>query len=640
LFIGCHSLCVPISECLVSAISNLPMNRILQTTSLQADILVAGGGVSGVVCALSAARNGAKVILCQDRPVLGGNASSEVRMHVVGANSGRPCRDLNLEPRESGIVEEIRLENSMRNAQRSPSMFDFILYEKCREEENITLMLNTSVAGVEKEGAKITQVEALRLSTEDRFLISAEVFVDCTGDSTMATAAGAACFEGREDRELFGESLAQDEPDHKGLGSTLLFMARKHDKPMPFKPPAWARKFTEDDFKLRPHATGGVDYGLEYGFWWIEWGGQFDTIRQNEMIRDELLAIVMGIWDHVKNDGDHGAEYWALDWFGAVPGKRESRRLIGRHVLNEGDVMQSREHADAIAYGGWPIDLHPPEGVDRPDESPCVQHPVPWIYDIPLGCCIARDLDNLMFAGRNLSATHVAFASTRVMATCGVVGEGVGVTAAKAALSGLTPNQIRENPQAMAEVQSQLLKQDVFLIGKCLQDDNDLALKATITASSETEDGAAANVISGQNRAMREERGIPPHRVVLGTHRWISDDSDTDRWIELRWPEPVALKRIELIFDTGLHRQLTLTQSDAYCAKMCWGSGQPEAVKHYEVQLEAGGEWMAVASESQHWQRRAIHALDEAASCSALRVKVLESWGGGPARIVRISAYA
>jgi len=616
------------------------MNRILQTTSLQADILVAGGGVSGVVCALSAARNGAKVILCQDRPVLGGNASSEVRMHVVGANSGRPCRDLNLEPRESGIVEEIRLENSMRNAQRSPSMFDFILYEKCREEENITLMLNTSVAGVEKEGAKITQVEALRLSTEDRFLISAEVFVDCTGDSTMATAAGAACFEGREDRELFGESLAQDEPDHKGLGSTLLFMARKHDKPMPFKPPAWARKFTEDDFKLRPHATGGVDYGLEYGFWWIEWGGQFDTIRQNEMIRDELLAIVMGIWDHVKNDGDHGAEYWALDWFGAVPGKRESRRLIGRHVLNEGEVMQSREHADAIAYGGWPIDLHPPEGVDRPDESPCVQHPVPWIYDIPLGCCIARDLDNLMFAGRNLSATHVAFASTRVMATCGVVGEGVGVTAAKAALSGLTPNQIRENPQAMAEVQSQLLKQDVFLIGKCLQDDNDLALKATITASSETEDGAAANVISGQNRAMREERGIPPHRVVLGTHRWISDDSDTDRWIELRWPEPVALKRIELIFDTGLHRQLTLTQSDAYCAKMCWGSGQPEAVKHYEVQLEAGGEWMAVASESQHWQRRAIHALDEAASCSALRVKVLESWGGGPARIVRISAYA
>ena len=616
------------------------MHRILQTTPLKTDVLVAGGGISGVVCALSAARNGAQVILCQDRPLLGGNASSEVRMHVVGANSGRPCSDLKLEPRESGIVEEIRLENSMRNAQRSPSMFDFILYQKCREEENITLMLNTSVAGVEKEGSRITCVEALRLSTEDRFEITAEIYVDCTGDSTLATAAGAACFEGREDKELFGESLAQDEADHKGLGSTLLFMARKHDKPMPFKPPAWARKFTEDDFKLRPHATGGVDYGLEYGFWWIEWGGQFDTIRQNEMIRDELLAIVMGIWDHIKNDGDHDAEYWALDWFGAVPGKRESRRLIGHHVLNEGDVMQSRAHADAIAYGGWPIDLHPPEGVDRPEESPCVQHPVPWIFDIPLGCCIARDLDNLMFAGRNLSATHVAFASTRVMATCGVVGEGVGVTAAKAALSGMTPNQIRENPQAMAEVQSQLLKQDAFLIGKRLKDENDLALRATITASSETAEGPATNVVSGLNRAMHEERGVTADRVIEGTHRWISEAKDKAPWIVLRWAEPVPLKRIELVFDTGLHRQLTLTQSDAYRAKMCWGSGQPEAVKHYEVQLEADGEWATVASEDQQWQRRASHSLKDSNACSAVRIRVRETWGGESARIVRIGAFA
>lgn len=615
------------------------MKRILQTTHLSADVLVAGGGVSGVCCALSAARNGANVILCQDRPVLGGNASSEVRMHVVGANTGRPCRDLALEPRESGIVEEIRLDNAMRNAQRSPSMFDFILYEKCRAEENITLMLNTAVIGVEKEGARITQVEALRLSTEDRFEITAKIFVDCTGDSTLATAAGAACFEGREDKQFLGESLAQDEADHKGLGSTILFMGRKHEKPMPFIPPPWARKFTEEDFKLRPHATAEIDFGLEYGFWWIEWGGQFDTIRQNEMIRDELLAIVMGIWDHIKNDGDHGADHWALDWFGAVPGKRESRRLIGHHVLHEADVMQSRVHSDAIAYGGWPIDLHPPEGVDRPEEPPCIQHEVPWIYDIPLGCCIARDLDNLMFAGRNLSATHVAFASTRVMATCGVVGEGVGVTAARAALSGMMPNEIRQNPQAMAQVQQRLLKQDAFLIGRRLEDEEDYAPRATITASSETADGPAVNVISGQNRAMQESRGIPQERVVEGTHRWISDPADQEAWIELRWPEPVALKRIELVFDTGLHRHLTLSQSDAYSAKMCWGSGQPEAVKHYEVQLEAEGEWTTVASESQQWQRRAAHSFEVSQVCAALRIRVRETWGSVSARIVRIGAY-
>ncbi len=197
------------------------LNRNLNTTELKADVLVAGGGISGVTCALSAARNGAQVILCQDRPVLGGNASSEVRMHVVGANTCRPCQDLALEPRESGIVEEIRLENAMRNAQRSPSMFDLILHEKCRAEDNITLMLNTTVSGAEVEGAKITKVEALRLSTEDRFEISAKVFVDCTGDSTLAAAAGAVYLEGREDKEAFGESLAQEAVDKKRLGSTM-----------------------------------------------------------------------------------------------------------------------------------------------------------------------------------------------------------------------------------------------------------------------------------------------------------------------------------------------------------------------------------------------------------------------------------
>ncbi len=616
------------------------MNRNLQATSLAAEVLVAGGGISGVACALSAARNGAQVILCQDRPVLGGNASSEVRMHIVGANSGRPCCDLKLEPRESGIVEEIRLENSMRNAQRSPSMFDFILYDKCCAEKNITLMLNTAVVGVEKEGNKITRVEALRLSTEDRFQITAKIFVDCTGDSTMATAAGAVCFEGREDKKKFGESLALDEADQKSLGSTLLFMGRKHDKPMPFTPPSWARKFSEDDFKLRPHATGDVDFGLEYGFWWIEWGGQFDTIRQNEMIRHELLAIVMGIWDHIKNDGDHGAENWALDWFGAVPGKRESRRLIGRHVLNEGDVLQSRAHADTIAYGGWPIDLHPPEGVDRPDEPPCTQNPVPWIYDIPLGCCIARDLDNLMFAGRNLSATHVAFASTRVMATCGVVGEGVGVTAAKAALDGMTPNEIREDSQAMADIQQQLLRQDVFLIGKRLMDQDDLALRARVAASSETEVGPASNVISGMNRAIHEDRGVPADRVVTGTHRWISEPmGDSDEWIELRWAEPVQFTRVELVFDSALHRYLTLTQSDAYAAKMVWGEGQPEMVKHYEVEMEVQGKWIAVVKQDRQWQRRASHVFEGSKVCSALRVRVVETWGSPSARIIRLGVY-
>lgn len=613
----------------------------LTTTQLDCDVLVAGGGISGVCCALSAARNGARVILCQDRPVLGGNASSEVRMHIVGANSMRPCADLVLEPRESGIIEDIRLENAVRNAQRSPSMFDQILYEKCVAEPNLRVMFNTTVAGAQTEGRRLTRVEALRLSTEQRFEIAAAVFVDCTGDSSLAAAVGAAFMEGREAKADFGESLARDQADRKRLGSSLLFMGRKHDRPMPFIPPPWARKFTEDELRLRPHATGDVDYGLEYGFWWLEWGGHLDTIRNNEEVRHELLAIVMGIWDHVKNGGDHGADNWALEWFGAVPGKRESRRLIGRHVLTQNDVAESRAFADAIAYGGWPMDLHPPEGVDRPAESPCVQHPVKWIYDIPLGCCVARDFDNLMFAGRNLSATHVAFASTRVMATCAVVGEGVGVTAAQAVREKTTPGAIHADPAAVARVQQQLLRQDAFLIGRCRQDEQDLALRARVTASSETPTGPAANIVSGQNRAMGEERSVPHDRIVPGTHRWISDAAQgLPAWIELRWPQAVSVDCIEVVFDTGLHRHLTLTQSDAYCRQMCWGQGQPETVKDYTIQAEAEAGWQSLADVHGNWQRRVTHRLDSTVTCTALHLQVNATWGSPDARVVRISAYA
>ncbi|MCF7689433.1 MAG: FAD-dependent oxidoreductase, partial [Cephaloticoccus sp.] len=291
-------------------------------------------------------------------------------------------------------------------------------------------------------------------------------------------------------------------------------------------------------------------------------------------------------------------------------------------------------------YGGWPIDLHPPEGVDRPDEPPCIQHPVPWVYDIPLGCCVARDLDNLMFAGRNLSATHVAFASTRVMATCAVVGEGVGVAAATAVKLDLTPGQLQANPAALEQVQQQLLNQDAFLIGQALRDDCDLVRSALIRASSETPAGPPENIISGQNRAMQELRGVPVDRVVSGTHRWISDPAaPLPAWIELRWDAPITLRRIEMVFDSGLHRHLTLTQSDSYHQAMCWGTGQPEIVKHYEVQLEVDGVWTTVVREENQWQRRARHEFDPEIKCTALLVSVLATWGGNEARIVRIGAY-
>lgn len=613
-----------------------------QLHSLTCDVLVAGGGPSGVPCAIAAARQGAKVILCQDRPVLGGNASSEVRMHIVGANSSRPINEPDLEARETGIIEEIRLENSYRNPTRSPSLFDLILYEKCRAEPNITLMLNTSVVDAVTENGVITSAEAIRPSTEDRFVINAKVFVDCTGDGGLGAAAGAPFFRGRESKDEYGESMAQDERDNKSLGSTLLFMGRKHDHPVPFIAPPWARKFTEEDLRLRTHARPGVDSGLEYGYWWMEWGGELDTIKDGEVIRDELLAIVMGIWDHIKNDGDHDAEYWSLDWFGMVPGKRESRRFVGQHVLTQNDVMESRAFEDAIAYGGWPIDTHPPEGVDAPHLKPCDQTPVPRLYDIPLRVCVSNEVKNLMFAGRNVSATHIAFATTRVMATCALMGEGVGVAAAYSVQNNVQPIDIAGNEQAVKEIRQRLLREDCYLIGEVLDESSNLVSQAQITASSEQADGPASNILSGQNRVVSNDRGVAPERQLPGTHRWKSDPAaGLPAWLEFEWEQPQTIRELEIVFDSGLLRYLTLSQSQSYADLMHWGKGQPEMVKNFEVEVLDDSGWRSLQKVENQWQRRWRYVAEGSPlQIKAWRIRIDSTWGADHARVVRAAAYS
>jgi hypothetical protein len=611
--------------------------NVLRDHALQCDVLVAGGGLAGVAAALAAARSGARVILCHDRPVLGGNASSEIRMHAVGADaSGKRGVPLATEAREGGIIEEIRLDACVQNPQRSASMFDLILYDKCRSEPNLTLLLNTAVTGARVAGRRVTHAIAERQGTEERFTIEGRVFVDCTGDGRLGVETGAPFREGREDREAFGESLAVEKADQRRLGSSILFMARKHDRPMPFTPPTWARRFTETDLRLRPHAAISYDLGLEYGYWWIEWGGELDTIRDNERIRDELLAIVMGVWDHIKNGGPHGADCWALEWFGFVPGKRESRRFVGQYTLTEQDVLESRPMDDAIAYGGWPIDTHPPGGVDATGEPPATQTPVPWLYDIPLRACVGATLENLMFAGRNISATHVAFASTRVMATCAAVGQGVGTVAAYAVHHDLVPAEIPAQPAAVQAIQQQLLRDDAFLIGRRSNDPNDLARWAHITASSEQQEGKAENVVSGQTRSVHGPGGAAPGRSEPATHRWMSDPNvPLPAWIELAWAEPVAPTSVQLIFDTGLHRVLTFSHADDYVRRMFWGVPQPETVRDYTIEGRSSGRWQRLVEVRGNYQRRRVHPLS-GRLIEALRVTVTATQGLEHARICEI----
>lgn len=613
----------------------------LKHSTHMCEVLIAGGGPAGVTAAIAAARTGVKVILCQDRPVLGGNASSEIRMHIVGADgSGSRGIPLACEAREGGIIEELRLDACVRNPQRSPSMFDLLLWEKCRAEPNLTLFLNTTVTGAEVVDGIIRSATAVRHSTEEQFTFSASVFIDCTGDGRLGVEAGASFREGREAATEFGESLAVAEPDRYRLGSSIMFQARRHAHPVPFHCPDWARRFTEEDLRLRPHAVAELDRGLEYGYWWVEWGGCLNTISDNESIRDELLRIVMGIWDHVKNGGNHGAENWALEWFGFLPGKRESRRFIGMHVLTERDVMTSAPMPDAIAYGGWPIDIHPPEGVDAPDLAPCVQHPVPWLYDIPLRACISRKIPNLMFAGRNISATHVAFASTRVMATCSVIGQGVGTAAALSVQRERTPADLTVNPVFIHDLQQQLLRDDCFLIEKSNSAPDDMARFARITSSSEQPAGPAINVLSGQTRSVHGEQGVTQGRTIPGTHRWMSSPADGfPAFLELSWPEPIVASEIQLVFDTGLHRVLTFSLADAYTEKMIWGKPQPETVRDYLIERRSGSTGQTVVEVQGNYQRLRRHRLDPV-PFQSLRLTVLASNGLDHARVCEIRVLA
>lgn len=608
---------------------------------IKTDVLVVGGGPAGVGAALAAARAGADVILCQNRSVLGGNASSEIRMHIVGAdaNGFRSGYPLETEARETGIVEELRLRQACENPTRSPHGIDMVLYDMVRSEPRIQLLLDTYVTGAETKDGRIVAARAERPAHEEIFNISATHYIDASGDSALAVSAGNPVRRGREGKREYGETHALDLPDASCLGSTVLFQAKRMDHAVPFQAPAWARKFSEADLARRPHslgqAAGGEPCGYEYGFWWIEWGGELDTIQDNDRIRHELLAIAYGIWDHLKNGGEHDAGNWVLTWVGMLPGKRESRRLLGRQVLTEKEVIAALDCPDAIAFGGWPIDLHPPMGVDSPEEAPCTQIEVPYLYPIPLSCCGSAVLENLWFAGRNISATHVAFASTRVMATCFAVGQGVGVAAARAVADGLSVTQLIGDPERMHGVQQELLRQDAFLIGVRNEDSKDFARHAAITASDWQTGGEPALVIDGYTRSTHGPRGTRPGAMPEGIHRWMSQKLPAT--LHLSWDTAVQVSAIQLTFDTGLHRWLSLTQSDLVHARTIWGP-QPETLRDYHIYGISGNSEALIVEVQGNYLRQRIHTF-ESREISGLRIEALASNGIDYARIVEVRVY-
>lgn len=450
----------------------------MRVEEVAADVTVAGGGLAGVCAAIAAARQGATVNLVQNRPMLGGNSSSEVRVWVCGATA----HGAQQYARETGIMGELWRENQFTNPDGNPYYWDLAVLEAVNAEPNITLFLNTEVLEVSARGEEdrrtIDSITGWMTGSERSITFLSDVFIDCTGDGVVGHLAGAQYRTGREPRAAHGESWAPEVPDNNTLGSTILFYSKDVGHPVKFVPPSFAVDITATAIPDR-RVINVENNGCAY--WWIEWGGELDVVDDNERIRDELQGVIYGIWDHIKNSGRFDADNLTLEWVGSVPGKREYRRFLGDHLLTQHDVLGQTEFDDRVAFGGWSIDLHPPGGVYASERGSKHWHP-DGNYHVPLRSLYSRNVTNLWMAGRNISASHVAFGSTRVMATCAVLGEAAGLGAAVALREALSPRALATD--AVDILRHALVRADASVLGLADDDPANLALAGTATASS------------------------------------------------------------------------------------------------------------------------------------------------------------
>ena len=499
------------------------MNENLRHICHKADLCVVGGGLAGMCTAVAAARHGIKVALMHDRPVFGGNASSEIRMWVCGAHG-----DNN---RETGIIEEIALETLYRNPYRRYPVWDSILFELIKNEKNITPIMNCSCNDIEMDGNVIKKVTGWQTTTQLWHTVEADYFADCSGDSILAPLSGAEYRMGREARGEFGESIAPETADKKTMGMSCLIQARETDRPHKYIAPSWARKFTKEDLPYRIPDLKDP----EENFWYMELGGEQDTIGDTEEIRDELIKVAYGIWDYVKNSGEYDADNWELEFVGYLPGKRESRRYVGDHIMTQNDVSSEGRFDDIVAYGGWTMDDHHPGGINT-KEKPNIFHPAPSPFGIPYRCLYSVNIENLWFAGRNISVTHTAMSATRVMATCALLGQAVGTAASIAVKNKITPRGVyREH---IHELKQTLMDDDCWLPFNRMEM-SELTKSAEISSTGEN----AYKLLNGIERQRGDEDNC-----------WRGKPGDT---ITFKFDGENVINEVRFVFNSDLNRETT-----------------------------------------------------------------------------------
>lgn len=398
------------------------------------DFVVIGGGMSGTCAAISAARLGVKVALVQNRPVLGGNNSSEVRVHL-GAR-------INLEPYPAlgNLVNEIGPERG-GNAQPKDYYEDDKKLKAVLNEPNISLFLNYHANQVVTEGSKIVKVIAQNLETGKKQSFSAPIFADCTGDGTIGFLAGAEYMSGRESRDTFNEPTAPEEADNLTMGISVQWFSEKAESPSSFPDIKWGLPWSDDKA-----------FAITRGDWDWETGMGKDMINETESIRDYGLLVVYSNWSYLKNHYQPREKFAneKLTWVAYIGGKRESRRLVGDYILTENDLINQNFMPDGTAPTTWTIDLHypDPENLEKFDGEAfrsIAVHTKIYPYPIPFRCLYSKNIDNLMMAGRDISVSHVALGTVRLMRTGGMMGEVIGMAASVCKEKDVTPRQIYQS---------------------------------------------------------------------------------------------------------------------------------------------------------------------------------------------------
>ena len=584
----------------------------LETKKISCDLCVVGGGLSGMAAAISAAREGLQVVLMHERAVLGGNASSEIRMWISGARGESN--------RETGIIEEIILENHYRNPTKSYAVWDTVLYDFIRREKNIRLLLNCTCMDCKTEtgdfshgrSIRINSVTGYQMTTQRFFCVEAKFFADCSGDSILAPLSGAQYRIGREAGIENKEDTGLAQADKMTMGMSCLIQGRETANPIPYIPHTWSSKLQDADFEDRmPNLYDDAE-----NFWYLELGGNRDSIGDTEEIRDELLELATGTWDYIKRNPKFGAQNWDLDFLGFLPGKRESRRMVGEYTLTQRDISDGTVFRDEIAFGGWPLDDHFPGGFYHKG-TPNTDIATPAPYSIPYRTLYSANVDNLFFAGRNISVTHFALSSVRVMATCALLGEAVGKAAFLAANKDCTPHDVYLTH--LETLQQLLLNADCFLPSK-------RRYVSQVCAAASLQ-GADDSIRNGIDRA---------HPIYPKTPVLLCEPGD-----EIRYTFPAAaVESIHIVFDSDLNRK-TLPGSwveQGRCMRSNQRLDQPQTAlpltlcKEFELSGYLQGEKQFCIHVEEN-RKRAYHiAADQ--RFDSLVLKPLQSWGSGPIPII------